>query len=584
MATKTDGITRRKMITGAGGMAALGVMATQTACGGGGSSDAIKWDKVTDIVTVGSGIGGATAAAVAKDNGDEVIIVEKAGFFGGTSSKTAGVIWVPNSVFLRDQGISDSKDDCLRYLARFSFPRDYHPDAENLGLRASEYALLEAFYDNASVALDRLIKLGVLDAVEWRMWALDRPTPDYLDNVEENKVAQGRAVGVVDAEGNIGQGIELMGQMDRALKKMGVPVLLKHAADRLVTDDSGRVIGLIAKHGDQEVAIKANKGVIFASGGYSHNTGYVADFQRVAVDGSCAMPVSTGDFLKIASDVGAKMGNMSGAWRMQLPFEQATATRAVPAGVFYVPGDSMLQVNKYGRRVVNEKRNYNDRSEIHGVYDPGKAEFTNHLMFMVYDQRTAEAFAGNFPIPVTPGSDAYTVSGTSVSELSGKLTERLAAISGDTGGVVLDSGFEAALGETIQRFNGNAVEGRDPDFSRGASDNDTAWHGAFSPMRQDTAWPANPYPNLVLHPLDTSGPLYAIILTSGTLDTNGGPVVNQHAQIMNGSDVPVEGLYGAGNCIASPSKEAYWGAGCPLGLSMTYGYIAANRAHAAKKV
>lgn len=584
MTTKTDGITRRKMITGAGGMAALGVMATQTGCAGDGFSGAVKWDKVTDIITVGSGIGGATAAAVAKDNGDDVIIVEKAGFFGGTSSKTAGVIWVPNSVFLRNQGINDTKEDCLRYLARFSFSREYHPDEPNLGLRESAYLLLEAFYDNASVALDRLIKLGVLDAVEWRMWGLDRPTPDYLDNVPENQVAQGRAVGVVDADGNIGQGIEMMGQMDRALKKMGVPVLLKHSADRLITDDSGRVIGLIAKHGDQEVAIKANKGVIFASGGYSHNTGYVADFQRASVDGSCAMPASTGDFLKIATDVGAKMGNLSGAWRMQLPFEQATANRAVPAGVFYVPGDSMLQVNKYGRRVVNEKRNYNDRSEIHGVYDPGKAEFTNHLMFMVYDQRTAEAFAGNFPIPVKQGGDAYTVSGSSVVELTAKLVERLAAISGDTGGVALDEGFGTALGDTIQRFNVNAVNGSDPDFSRGATDNDKAWHGAFSPMRDDTAWPANPHPNLVLHPLDTDGPLYAIILTSGTLDTNGGPVVNQYAQIMNSADAPIEGLYGAGNCIASPSKEAYWGAGCPLGLSMTYGYIAANRAHTAKKV
>lgn len=584
MTTKTDGITRRKMITGAGGMAALGVMATQTGCAGDGFSGAVKWDKVTDIITVGSGIGGATAAAVAKDNGDDVIIVEKAGFFGGTSSKTAGVIWVPNSVFLRNQGINDTKEDCLRYLARFSFSREYHPDEPNLGLRESAYLLLEAFYDNASVALDRLIKLGVLDAVEWRMWGLDRPTPDYLDNVPENQVAQGRAVGVVDADGNIGQGIEMMGQMDRALKKMGVSVLLKHSADRLITDDSGRVIGLIAKHGDQEVAIKANKGVIFASGGYSHNTGYVADFQRASVDGSCAMPASTGDFLKIATDVGAKMGNLSGAWRMQLPFEQATANRAVPAGVFYVPGDSMLQVNKYGRRVVNEKRNYNDRSEIHGVYDPGKAEFTNHLMFMVYDQRTAEAFAGNFPIPVKQGGDAYTVSGSSVVELTAKLVERLAAISGDTGGVALDEGFGTALGDTIQRFNVNAVNGSDPDFSRGATDNDKAWHGAFSPMRDDTAWPANPHPNLVLHPLDTDGPLYAIILTSGTLDTNGGPVVNQYAQIMNSADAPIEGLYGAGNCIASPSKEAYWGAGCPLGLSMTYGYIAANRAHTAKKV
>ncbi len=584
MSTKNNDITRRKIIAGAGGAAAAGLLVTQAGCSQGQSPDSIKWDQETDIIVVGTGIGGSTAALTAKDNGDDVVIIDKAGVYGGTSMQTAAVIWVPNSVFLRNQGINDSKDDCLKYLARFSFPTKYHPDAPNLGLSPSEFLLLEAFYDNAYVALDRLIELKALNAVEWTMWSANRPTPDYLDNVPENKVPTGRAVGVINSSGEIGQGIEMMRQMETAVKGLGIPILLQHSAERLVTDKNGRVNGLIAKASGKEISLRARKGVIFASGGYSHNTGYVADFQRTPVHGSCALPLSTGDFMKIATDVGAKMGNMSGAWRMQLPIEQAMVSRAVPYGVFYVPGDSMIQVNKYGKRVVNEKKNYNDRAEIHGVYDPSKAEFTNHLMFMIYDQRSAEAFAGRWPIPAMPGSDAYTVNGKGINELAANLSVRLSSIAENTGSVVLGENFEEQLSKTIRGFNQDAERGEDSEFGRGGSDNDIAWNQAFNAMKEDSDWPENPYPNLVLHPIDVSGQLYAIILTSGTLDTNGGPIVNQYAQIMNGNDEPVEGLYGAGNCIASPSKEAYWGAGGPLGLSMTYGYIAANKANSAKKV
>ena len=589
MTDESGGITRRKVLAGAGGAASLGVLATQTGCTERMSGGSVTWDQVTDVIVVGTGIGGATAALTAKDNGDDVIILDKAGFFGGTSSKTGAVIWVPNNVFLRERGVTDRKEECLQYLARFSFPTHYHADAPNLGLSESEYALLEAFYDNASVALDRLIKLGALNAFEWTMWDANRPTPDYLDNVPENKVPQGRAVGILDPAGREtagvgGMGPEMMRQMEEAARKLGIQVLFETKADRLVTDELGRVIGLISIQNDKEIAIKASKGVIFASGGYSHNTGYLDAFQRTPVHGSCAMQVSTGDFISIATDVGAKMGNLSGAWRMQLPIEQAMASRVPVVGVFYVPGDSMIQVNKYGKRVVNEKKNYNDRSEIHGVYSPSKAEFTNHLMFMIYDQRTAEAFAGRWPIPVKPGSDSYTVSGNGIAELTSKLSERLSLIAQSTGGVTLDESFEDSLAETIKRFNTNAEQGKDPDFGRGGSENDIAWHEAFNPMNKDTEWPENPYPNWVLHPVDADTRLYAIILTSGTLDTNGGPVINQYAQVMNGADEPIEGLYGAGNCIASPSKEAYWGAGGPLGLSMTFGYIAANKVNNATKV
>ena len=586
MSEERNSVTRRKIL--AGGAATVGLLAAQTGCSRQVSDDLPSWDQVTDIVVVGTGVGGATSALTAKDNGDDVIILDKAGFFGGTSLKTGAVLWVPNNVFLKERGVTDSKEECLQYLARFSFPTHYHADAPNLGLNESEYALLEAFYDNASLALDRMIQLNALDALEWTMREAKRPTPDYLDNVPENKVPQGRAVGVSDQTGmsshGFGRGPEMMRQMEEAVRKLGIEILFGTKADRLVTDDVGRVIGLISIQNDKEIAIKARKGVIFASGGYSHNPDYIDAFQRTPVSGSCAMQLSTGDFIGIAAKVGAKMSNLSSAWRMQLPIEQAMTSFAVPAGVFYVPGDSMIQVNKYGKRVVNEKKNYNDRSEIHGVYCPSKAEFTNHLMFMIYDQRTAEAFAGRWPIPQNPESDAYTVSGNGIAELSEELSARLSTIAQSTGGVTLDATFEKSLDRTINRFNNYAKRGEDPDFGRGASENDIAWNHAYNPMVEGSGWDVNPYPNPVLYPIETTGRLYSIILTSGVLDTNGGPAVNKHAQVMNVNESPIEGLYGAGNCIASPSKEAYWGAGGPLGLTLAYGYIAANKANKALKI
>ena len=78
-----------------------------------------------------------------------------------------------------------------------------------------------------------------------------------------------------------------------------------------------------------------------------------------------------------------------------------------------------------------------------------------------------------------------------------------------------------------------------------------------------------PYPNLVLHPLDVSGSLchYTDIWNA---DTNGGPIVNQYAQIMNGNDEPVEGLYGAGNASPLLLRRCI-GVRGPLGR-LTYGY------------
>jgi 3-oxosteroid 1-dehydrogenase len=580
MADKKPELTRRDILRGAGvAGAALGAVSLGACQSESTTGPAIQWDHEADIVVVGTGVGAGTAALTARENGDSVVMVDKAPVFGGTSAKTVGVLWIPNNFTLRDKGIEDSKEDCLKYLARYSHPERYSADAPQLGLDDHAYSLLEAFYDNASKATDQLRDTRAMNLAEWRMFHLNRSATDYLDQVPENKVPTGRTLGTVGDNGEMGTGVDMMGQLEAALRKRDTTILLEHRALELIKNDVGRVIGLKAQSNGQAVLLGARKGVIFASGGYAHNRQALKGNQRNQFYGSCATPMATGDFIGIAGAVGARMGNMSSAWRSQVVLEQALENSKLAGGVFMPAGDSMFHVNRYGLRAVNEKRNYNDRTEVHGHYDSSRAEFPNQLMFMIYDQRSAEAFAGIYPLPEKPGDAKFVVQGNTLEELGAALKQRLAELATSTGDFSLDSAFVSNLGQTLTKFNAYASAGKDPDFQRGTASYDSEWHQAFSPMRSDTDWPANDLPSDTMYPLREEGPYYATILAAGALDTNGGPVVDAQARVQDGQNKPIPGLFGAGNCIASPSRDAYWGAGCPLGLSLTYGYIAANTAH-----
>lgn len=573
-------VRRRDVLRGAGiATTAFGVSSLVACQAETETQEELSWDYEVDIVAVGAGVGAGTAALAARENGDSVALVEKAPVVGGTSAKTVGVVWIPNNFSLREKGIEDSKEDCLKYLARYSYPESYSADAPQLGLDDHTYALLEAFYDNAWKAADQLKETGAMNLAEWRMFHLDRSATDYLDHVPENKVSVGRALGTVGADGVMGTGVDMMEQLEAALRQRETTILLQHRALELIMNDKGRVIGLRAEHNGEPVLLRARKGVIFGSGGYAHNRRQLSSSQVSKFYGSCAMPGATGDFISIAGAAGARMGNMSSAWRSQVALEQALENSKLAGGIFMPTGDSTFHVNKYGLRAVNEKRNYNDRTEVHGIFDSNRAEFPNQLMFMIYDQRTAEAFADIYPVPKTPGDSPLVVQGDTLAELSDNLQKRLDKLAPHTGGVALDDSFLANLEQTLVKFNGYARSGEDLDFQRGKAAYDSEWHLAFSPMRTDTDWPANDLPNVTMYPLREEGPYYATILAAGGLDTNGGPVIDASARVLDVQNKPIPGLYGTGNCIASPSRNAYWGAGCPLGLSLTFGYIAANAAH-----
>lgn len=582
MTEKTTKVGRRQVLAGAGIAAAAAasggiVTAARAADAPAAAGSSSTWDHECDLLCIGSGAAAGTAAVTALAAGAKVMMVEKMPILGGTTAKSGGVTWVFNHFIFREQGIADPKADALRYTVRYGYPRQYNPESPTLGLDENRFRVVEAFYDHGSAAVDHLRALNAVQFKQFRLFQVDKPAPDYADHLPENKVPTGRALEPAVGSGSTQGGGSLASQMHAYLKAKAVPILTRTRVTRVIKDASGRVIGAEAVQGDKTLRIKANKGVVFGTGGYSHNV-QLCDVHQPAVYGSCSTPGSTGDFIPIAQEAGAMMGNLGLGWRTQVVLGEALKTRAIGLGAFVLPGDSMILVNKYGKRVVNEKRDYNDRTQAHFSYDPAHEEYPNHLMFMLFDERSIDAFGGAFPFPANKAEQPHLIEGMSWDEVFTKIDAQLAEWSGRTGGARLAPEFAGNAKQTISNFNAYAKKGVDPEFGRGKYLYDREWHLLFSARRAGTTQPENPHPNNTMHPFAPKGPYYAIILAPGTLDTAGGPQINANAQVLAANGLPIPGLYAAGNCISAPTGQAYLGAGGTIGPAVTFGYIAANHA------
>lgn len=566
--TRKSHISRRRFLQGGAALAAGGGLGLAPAAG---TMDTTAWQQTVDVLVVGAGAAGFSAALAARRLGATVLVIEKAPFAGGTSMKSVGGIWVPNNRFLRTAGIDDRREDALRYMARLSYPETYDASHPTFGAPADGLALIGSYYDHAARVLDGWQDAGVLRLSN--EFAPGTQMPDYFAHLPENKVPRGRALVPVTPDGKVGNGAELMRQFRAAGDAAGIPVRTGLRAQRLIMD-AGRVAGLAVTDGDgQTLNIRTRRGVIFATGGFTHNPQMRRDFLKGPVFGGCAQPTSEGDFVTLAGEVGARLGNMSNAWWCQIPLDQALEDPSVPTGIWCTPGDSMLQVNRFGRRFLNEKFVYNERTQVQFAWDPVRAEYPNLLSVMVYDARSAREFAGYAPIPPAGPLPPHVHGADTLDALADKLTAHVRSIANRTGGALLADDFAAQLKASVARFNDLARRGEDEDFRRGETPIEPFFH-QFGPQPVLN----NPHPNPTLHPLAESGPYYAVLLVPGTLDTKGGPCIDGHGRVLDVRNRPIPGLYGAGNCVASPTGPAYWAGGATLGPAITFGALAAEHA------
>jgi succinate dehydrogenase/fumarate reductase flavoprotein subunit len=535
-----------------------------------------RWDRVADVVVVGSGAAGLAAATFAHDGGADVLVVEKADLVGGTTGVSGGMPWIPLNRHMADVGVEDSRDEALTYLRRLTLGRE--PDPE----------LLEAYVDNAADVLAHLeaktplrmtappmfsdyfadlpggkprgrsIEPEPFDARtalgDWAPRLRTSPHLPWLTMEEGAKFLTGAGLPDLDlaarreADDVRVLGPALVAALFRGLLDRGVAVLTGCPVRDLVVLD-GEVVGLRTDGDGGEELIAARRGVVLASGGFEWNREMVRAFIGQDIE-PLSPPHNVGDGHRMAMEVGARLANMGVFWGQPALLEPGATFEGRPLfqmGTARSNPGSIL-VNKYGRRFANEGVAYQDLPKVFGTFDPVAIDYPNEApVWLVFDQRVKDTMV---ILPtVLPGQPApdWILRADSVRGLA-------AAIDVDPD----------ALEDTVARYNAQAAEGGDPDFGRG-----TTWFEGFMT--------GGPRPEHCVVPLRTR-PYYAVQLHNGTLGTCGGPLIDRHGRVRTWDGGTVPGLYAAGNAAANVFGPAYPGGGATIGPALTFGALAGRHA------
>lgn len=546
-----------------------------------------NWDHTTDVVVVGTGGGGMTAALVARQAGLDVLMVEKSAYYGGSTAMSGGGLWIPNNYLLQQDGLDDSMEkartylqhtigdrtpqalqdaylqnapEMVKYLASHSHVRfhrskgyaDYYP--ERPGGMADGRALEGSPFDGA--------KLGA-DLAQLRPMSMKAPAGLAFTASEYNKLGmitstwagKGTALNVgVRTLFNVLTGVKylalgqaLIARLRLSLKDENVPIWLNTPLRELVMAE-GACVGIVVEKEGKPLRIRALKGVILAAGGFAHNQAMRETYQKAPVnqEWSSANPANTGDAILAGMQIGAQTDLMDDAWwgpssmPPNAPVMFHVGERSYPGGIM---------VNAAGKRFTNEAASYVE--VVHAMYEKHSAAVPHIPATFIMDSRYRRKyiFGTLFPMQAIPEiyfTSGYFKRGDTIAELAQQC------------------GLDAqTLVETVARFNQFARNGVDEDFRRGDS--------AYDRYYGDPTVKPNP----CLAPIEQP-PFYAVQMVAGDLGTKGGLVMDEHARVLAADGAVIPGLYVTGNNAASVMGHTYPGPGSTIGPSMTFGYIAAR--------
>ncbi|PZU21086.1 MAG: 3-oxosteroid 1-dehydrogenase [Shinella sp.] len=549
-----------------------------------------------DVVVVGSGAAGLTAAITAKKSGLSVVVLEKAPVFGGTTAFSGGVIWIPGNPHYQAEGIREDRaavhtymrceagnkydadfidayldygPEMLRFMeketeakfVRTLYP-DYHPEQPG-GVQIGR-SVTAAAYDGRRLGKEFRRLRQPLKTITFMGMMFNSSNNDlkHFFNFTKSPISAAYVAKRLTVHMwhllRYGRGVQLTSgnALAAALSKSALDLGIEIVTDAPVTElirKDGRVIGVVATIGGQRLAVPAKKGVVLAAGGFARDSKRIAEhYSHVKEGGEHFTPVpegNTGDGIALGETVGGHLSEglpNAAAWMpvSKVPFPGGEV--AFPHLVDrYKPG--FIMVTASGRRFVNESLSYHDvgAAMIEACRGKGKTE-----AWLIADHRTIRkygiGYVKPYPMPLGPHlRSGYLKSGKTLEELASRI------------------GVDArAFADEVKTYNEGARLGEDRQFGRGTS--------GFNRYLGD----ANNQPNPNVAPVE-QGPFYALRIIMGDLGTFPGLVTDTQSRVLDDHGKPIPGLWAAGNDAASIMGGAYPGAGITIGPAMTFGYVAA---------